>query len=372
MIYLFTLVLCLYPAWVYDVIGKKTNYDFWYWLILMWVISLSGLQYKVGSDTENYMYLYEHYYATKIIAPELHAQPGWGLVSFLCRQLTADYTLFKIVHAVFFNVAVFSFFRRESKYVFICIFLYLMADFLLLNFNTIRQSFAIGFCLFFISYYKRQDYLKAFVFLFLAFMFHNTAALLLAVPAVSILLRSNKYIFYFAIMTFILLTAWIYVNFADFVVFIINSGYIGSEMTEQGASYLQSTRIGLSESLLDQGTLINLIIIVLINVLYFKKTKDKFFLIFGMLYFFFVFLTKAFPAIFRLRLYFDFVYFIMFSKVIMELRIKDTLLQKKLIIVLFLIFFSYIPCYQYFTKNPEAVYPRYIDQYYPYRSIFDR
>ena len=120
MIYAISIMASSCLAWVYDVMEYPKGKWSWYYLLLFWFIIISGFQYMVGSDMPVYVDEYNNYYDTLRFdvgssVVEGKRQPGWVLLSCLCRMITHDFLLFKLIHAIFVNYAIFTFFKKESQ-----------------------------------------------------------------------------------------------------------------------------------------------------------------------------------------------------------------------------------------------------------------
>ena len=181
MLYTFSLLFCLFIAIWYDILGQSKYKNTWYHILLFCFIAISALQFQVGTDIPHYMKEYKQFdvdnfkFSDLFEGGEDRRQPGWILLMYVCRFFTEEFVFFKIIQAMFLNIAVFSFFRRETKNVFLCIFLYALISYLVLNFNLLRQSFALGFTLYGYTYLRNKQIAKYLLCVFAAFMFHNSA-----------------------------------------------------------------------------------------------------------------------------------------------------------------------------------------------------
>lgn len=326
----------------------------------------------VGSDTPQYMYMYQHDFNKLRFGDDMvgRRQPGWVLLSFCCRKITDNFMFFKFIQAIFVNVAIFFFFRRESKYVFMCITLYAITTYLIFNFNVLRQSFAVGFMLYYISFLKRDKYLLAALSLFGAFMFHNTALIGLILIVFKILKYNKRTIIILLAFSFMFVIFLSRLDMNSLMMNIINSGYLGDSLQEQTEMYAESEKFAAKEIGIGIGRMIQLLLTVL-TVFYFTwKKRDLFLGGIGLLYLFMLVLNYSIPILFRIRQYFDMSFYLMFSYVIIDISSGLFKQIRHFVIALCLVLFSYYPVKEYFYKEPGVPY-RYIDQYYPYHSIFN-
>lgn len=372
MIYFFSLAWCLGLAWEYDVFGYTGNKWFWYYLLLIWFIGLSAFQYMIGSDIPEYMYFYQHNF-TKLQFGDSYAdsrQPGWILLNYCCRQITGNFVLLKTIQAVFVNVSVFSFFKRETRYVFLCITLYAITTYLIFNFNVLRQSFAIGFMLYYISYLKRKNYLKALFFLFMAFMFHNTALIGLILLLFNILKYNKKTIIILLVLSFVLVVFLIRLDVETLLLELIKSGYLEDGIQEKTMAYAESDKFEAREIGIGIGRFIQLLMIIMTVFYYTWKKRDLLFGGIGLIYLFFQILNYSVPIMFRFRQYFDMSFYVMFSYAIIEIATVYFKQIRHVFIASCLVVFLFYPVKEYLARYPGTPY-RYFDQYYPYHSIFN-
>lgn len=372
MIYILTLIVCIFLVWKYDWRGESRNKNQWFYGLLIWYILLSAFQYYVGSDMplyiEKYAYFNESLSLNSFVdnAGE-RVQPGWLLLTWFCKLFTDDFLLMKIIQATFFNIAVFQFFKRESKYVFLCIFFFSVTDYLVCNFNVLRQSFAIAFGLYAVSFLKNEKYWKYALFVFLAFMFHNSAVLLLTLPVIKFF-KPNKYTIPIALgLIVVIIYALFNINMESLAYEIVGSGMMGDSGSDMAMIYLNDDKLGAREGA--KFTFHALIVFVVVCY-YIIKRRDFFWGGFGVAYLLVLMLTTMMPILWRYRLFFDFPYYVMLAQLIVEFPLKGFKQIKYVFYIGAMIVFMYFPMKDYFYKAPYEKH-RYIDQYYPYHSIFD-
>lgn len=183
MIYFVIGFYLLFLAFKYDVYGSKNESakKFHYYLALIILILLAALRYRIGGDTCRYMDLYG---ADLSFEADLGGrfQPLWRLLTDTLYSISPDFTLFQFVHAIFLNVVIFSFFRKYSPWVFVCIFLYYLKPYLYINTEIIRQSFAIAIFLLSVQACIKRKWWLYYLYILVAFLFHSGAILLVIVP----------------------------------------------------------------------------------------------------------------------------------------------------------------------------------------------
>lgn len=373
MIYIISLILCVFLAWMYDVMGYTRNKWHWYYLLLVWFIILSGFQYMVGTDIPLYMDEYNQLYNEldfNIGEVESKRQPGWILLCYGCRQITDDFLLLKLVQAIFVNIAIFSFFKRESKYVFCCITLYALTSYLLINFNILRQSIALGFILYFISYYKQRRYVLSVLLLFCAYMFHNSAIVAVAIPVFGLVKYNKKVLLGISVLAVFLIYIMLKIDMETMFDFIFEGEYLGEGMSEIGNSYSNSDRLGVQEAKVGIVKIFRLVAIFLVVFYYIKEKKDLFFGGLAFTYLIFLVLSFVMPILFRFGTYFEIPFYIILSSVIIEFPLGRLYQIRRVFYIFAFLLYSYFPYKEYTMRYSGSPY-RYIDQYYPYHSILN-
>ena len=373
MIYSLSILFCVALAVIYDIKGCQKNKQIWYRILLLWFILLSGLQYCVGTDIFEYIQFYKNFNTSLFKLSDLgyymdhQKQPGWILLVYLCRLITDDFILLKIIQAVFINVAFFSFFKREAKHVFLCVLIYALLSYLVLNFNAYRHSIALGFALYGFSYLRRKEFLKYYVFVLLAWLFHNTALILVVFPLFHFI-KYNRWTLIFLIVFFFgVLSFFNSDNLTNLMFTVIEKGYIGEDLSSLGSTYMSSERQGAHDSFAVFSIRRLLILIVLVYYIY--RKKDLFIGSFGLFYLVFCILAGFMQALWRFRLYVDPFYYVLLATVIAEFP-KNHFKQKVVAYSMALLLLLYLPIRDYLAPIAGSKW-RGIDQYYPYHSIFD-
>lgn len=134
MLYTFSLLFCLFIAIWYDILGQSKYKNTWYHILLFWFITISALQFQVGTDVPHYMKEYKLFdvdnfrFSDLFEGGEDRRQPGWILLMYVCRFFTGEFVFFKIIQAVFLNMAVFSFLGGKPRmFFYVYFFMHLLA-----------------------------------------------------------------------------------------------------------------------------------------------------------------------------------------------------------------------------------------------------
>lgn len=373
MIYLITLFVCIFCLIYFDVLDKSRNRKIAFNGLLIWFIAISALQYKVGTDVEAYMAWYKclsvnNFSLKSLISDNKQLQPGWMALGYLCRFVTEDYVLLKLSQAIFVNIAIFSFFKRETKYVFVSIFLYGLMSYFVINFNLMRQSIALGFALYGFTYMRLKDYKKYYLFILLAYLFHNSALILIPLPLLTLINYTRRSTTIVVCAFIVLLSSFYFLNIEKLFFSMIYSGFLGENISGAGLAYMSRDRLGVQSSF--SVLSIQRIIMIVPIVYYMKKNKNPYYGALGLIYILFQILTGFLPILWRFRLYFDFSFYIVLTQMIAEYpKTKTKISPVALGIILMLVIF--FPMRDYLTHVENSKY-RNIDQYYPYHSIFDK
>lgn len=375
MIYIFTIIICLFFVWYYDIQGKTKYKQVSFYILLIWLITISGFQYMVGVDVMAYTYDYERYSSRLPLdlffkdAENNRLQPGWVFMVWLFKQVTGNFFFLKLTHAIFLNVSIFHFFKRESKSEFLCIFFYIISSYLVMNFNVLRQSMAVAFELYAISYINNEKYLKSILFIFLAYMFHDSALLLIILPFFKFLKFNKVTLLIVAICFFVTIYAFYVIDFEGFLYQFLIRGDLDNSTTSVAWGYMNDERLGASGKVFKYSGQMMMTTFIIIYYIY--KKKDMFWGGLSILYLVVMMASVLFPILWRFRLYFDFSFYLLLASVLVELKSNRRLLipLRKVIVYSLIVLFVYFPIRDYFNVNSSGL--RNINQYYPYHSIFD-
>lgn len=187
--YLIPVFMAIIGIIFYDAQGRTVNRKWLYWSICAYVTLLFGLRYRIGWDTLNYM----HYYSTfpdfshfsRAFTEEYdYMQPGFKLLWLMTRSISDDFWVFQIIHTTFVNVVIMWFIKNHTKYWFTNTLIYLVCYCMYYNTEIMRESISI--CIFILSYRYMitHKYIKYYIGVFIAIMFHVSATLLLFYPII--------------------------------------------------------------------------------------------------------------------------------------------------------------------------------------------
>ena len=250
--YVIIIILLIYGIVKYDFKGKTDKNGIYYKLVYILMVLMSGLAYRVGADFVIYesscYFDFEDGLAFNFgdLFNFTRAQPGWLLFSTLVYKTGASFTIFKLIQASLFQFAVFSTIKKFTAYKYTALLLFFVYLFPQVNFNVLRESFAIGFFLLSVPHIINRNWIKFSIYIFCAFMFHSGALLLLFCPLLFYIdFNSVKKVFVIAagvfIISFIAATSDLTNTYMDLVYSTGSEGLI-----EQSEFYLLQDKYALT------------------------------------------------------------------------------------------------------------------------------
>lgn len=189
MIYAFIVFLMILCIYIYD-IHNSTRYKYTsFYSIIFILILLNVLSYKIGGDTEVYMYRWKYDYRSIFnvpLADEIDIRSkerlGWILLTSFLKGIWDNFILLRIVLACWINMVVAYFIKKNTRYIFTVLLIYFVVSYFNYNFEILRESISISFFLLSFSYYLNKSWLKYFLCFLVAFMFHESSLVLLLLP----------------------------------------------------------------------------------------------------------------------------------------------------------------------------------------------
>lgn len=370
MIYIAVLLLLVSLTLRYD-INEKTKYrDHCYYIMLIIFILVAGLRWRLMVDTPTYIYNFYHEYPTldkfSFRDYPIGEDPFYVLINSIVKSLVGRFYWVQLIEATFVNVLVFKYIKRHSAYIFTCLFFYAITCYTGYSMETMRASFSLVICLFAYDYILEKKWIKGYLLLFIALMFHAQTIVMFILP-LFFFLRLNKIGVVFFIGAFLLGIVLQHI-LEEYIALMEMSGEIGDKVE----NYVESDKYG------TQGGNINFYIVrifpylayPILSLLYMKKTAPDHELLklepFVMLGLSFMVMRMNFEIAYRYIDYFliHFVLYFAFSFVKIAqnvLRVKKGVAYMRAVIV-FIPFFLLIG------------YSRYLRLYtlVPYSSVFER
>lgn len=374
MIYLILLLLLLFCIYVYDIKNMTLNRQAFFYYILCFAVYLSAFKFRVGSDVLVYMEEYNSYpVITHLRFSDLtynaNRQPGWVILISLLRLFTSSFLLFQIVQAVFINGIIFYFIKKNTKYVFTALLLYVVYLYTELNFEVMRESFSVGFFILSVEAFRKNKWVLYYLFVVFAFLFHLSAFFLVLLPLIK-LIPIHKVVIW-GVFVFLIILLFCLPMLGGVSKDFVFLGTIGEKTTtyfNQEKYQLEITGPFLLKSLF----LITVTYYATIAYNYKHKNIEKWFIRFLLIYFLFDILNRGIPIFYRLNNYLLIFYIIALAEFIVNFSHSYFFRGfAQLVYVVLLTFFCYFPIKSYFTVSEYNQVPAY-RKYYPYYSYFSR
>lgn len=192
------LLLCIY---IYDICGGVVNKMATFYGIVFILILMSAISYRIGGDMEVYSYWWKfkckplsQIDLLEIFDDIKYERPGWIIITSFLKGIFNDLVILKIVHALWINLVVAYFIRTYTKYCFSVLLMYFVVGYFNYNFEILREGVAISFFLLAFPCYVERKWFRYFLFFLCAFMFHESALLMLLLPFMSILGKVNIFV----------------------------------------------------------------------------------------------------------------------------------------------------------------------------------
>lgn len=376
--YVIIIFLLLYGIVKYDFKGRVDRNGNFYIIVYILMVLMSGLAYRVGSDLVEYETSYYLDFKGGLsfnfrdLLNFTRAQPGWIFLSTIVYKTGASFTIFKLIQASFFQFAVFKTIKKYTTYKFTALLLFFVYLFPHVNFNVLRESFAIGFFLLSIPHILNRNWIKYYIYIFCAFMFHSGAALLFICPLFFYInLNSVKKVVGIAAVVFILSLIVASSDLTNTYLNLVQStGSAG--LIEQSEFYLLKDRYTLTGvSNISKSLLFFMIeILPLYYVAKKGREEDKRLIPLAFLYIIVSLISNFVPIMYRYKDYTYLLFFLVLSLFLVDFS-KKHLLKQSVLFVFLLFSLYFYSVRSYFAVNEFYDEPAWV-QYYPYHSVIDK
>lgn len=380
MIYILTIVVLLVLIVHFDLNeGRKKQAVYWFNIMTLWLILLSGLAYQVGSDIPVYMDEYHTFSFTKIqdindlINFKDNRQPLWVLLEYICFQISSNFVIFKLVISIICNLAITRFILKHSTFPFSTLLFYGLILYLNLNFNALRQCLAVAMFLTGYDALMEKKWLKYYALSLCAFLFHSSAFICFFLPVLHIIPFKKKSLAIISLSMLIGVFYMLQFDMIDYVYDLVlnNAGLMPGEYAEIAEEML----IGAESS---EANIIGMIfiafqvlLIVFIMFFNYKYHGEESTLMLKMLlvYMLFVVLNRAIPVVFtRFMQYLDVFYCCLLPSAVIPLCRRFT--KDNIAPVVIIALFAILPISTLLSENKKTGRPLMV-QYYPYYSVFN-
>lgn len=343
----------------------------WYNFMLLLFILIAGLRYKVGGDTLSY---FDHYTEVKTwfeinFSEFLMGRYSffWNVLATTCKTISDDFYVLQIVQAAFVNFTIFWFIKKYSNFRFTSLLLYFLFSYLYFNTEIMRESIAVSFFLIAFPYFERKLWLKYYLIIIIAFLFHTSAVILFFFPLLSVVKFNLRN---FTITTcFLVFIIFILVNNPSLMELLLFTDTIETKFnvySEYALNINGKIFVFLSFMAIPYG-------LMRINDKIINK-DDKIFKSLYLVYFVIAMSYLAFSGFSRFINYltpFMFVYFAYsLNNIYCSQRYRQ--LRRFFVFIIFLIAFT--PKFLYYTADKSRFYPETIkfSLYYPYSSVLSK
>lgn len=201
----FSLLIAITIASIFD--GKKIDKIIFMGLVL-WMLIISALRVGgVGTgDYEAYLQLYSLTDSfEKVINPEIHAEIGFRVLSFLGNYLGFESQYIIVVMAFLALLPVAYIIYKYSPYKILSLLVW-FPYFLTMNMHSSRTSVAAAFGLLFIINFLGKKWFSALLSLIVSISFHSSALVLVLVLLARISLKKLLYILLFSFILLIVIS----------------------------------------------------------------------------------------------------------------------------------------------------------------------
>lgn len=375
--YFVIITLLLYGIVNFDFKSNNDRNDSFFKFIFILMTLMSGLAFRMGSDSFGYEidFYTEYTGSIKSIFQSSssflsYRQIGWELLSAIVYKVFHSFVVFKLIQACFLHYALFKLIKEHTKYRYIALLLYFLLLFPHINFNVLRESFAIAFFFLSIPFLEKAKWVKYYALIFCAVMFHTGALMLLFVPLASLInLSSTKKVIIASILLFafvIIVAPNDFVRRLEGLLMLAENEHIEDQLN----FYVERSE---AQGITNIGKTLLFYVINILPLLYLSSkndTSNKALL--GVAFLFVILnLFRAFiPIMYRFCDYFQSVWFICVAFFIVDC-VKSKFWKQKTVMACLLILLYVYPVRSYFSINERYGAPS-IVQYYPYYSVIHK
>lgn len=371
MLYITIFAILLFLSYNYDMMDRKTNRDFWYNIMLVVFILVSGLRYRLGVDTPNYM---DSFYHGAPTLGEFHFadyplgnDPLWNLFQSTVKTFGGRFYWVQLIQSSIVNVLLFKYIKKHSRYIFTCLLFYAFCCYTNYNMQIMRGAIGIVLCLYANDFILEKKFLKGIMLILISSMFHIQGIVMLLMPLLFFLRMNIKGV---AVIVGAFFVSGIIQNvFADYLFLFEFSDRVGDRVD----MYLNDEFYG-EQTKNFNGMMVQFlpdVIYSFISLIFMKKyCKDSSLLKFepmvmiGII--FLIIQTKlqiAYRYVDYYRIYFVLFYSELFIRFFLSRKMK---IKKDVAYVVMLSFFApYVFLIGISRKTA-------FEQYYPYSSVIDK
>ena len=387
MIYLVIFAYLLVLGFLYDVCGYRKHKTFHFVLALIVLILVSGLRYRLGSDTAVYMSYYKTY-CHDIFHLKLSDfndltygfEPFWVLFNSICKTLSEDFYLVQLIVSTI-HIGVWGYFTKKvcPSLCFLMLVFFFLFEWLRMDSEIMREAVAMAFFLLAVLSWNNKKYFRIAIYVFIAFLFHKFSLIVFVLLFCYYLLLS-KYNIAGILAVFLLIgIGFVYENWIYDVIAKIAG--IDSSYIERIVYYGDSEEFGTAHWSWKGILVIFLSITFFLFVLNvtrgiyyeYSNLSPRIFesiIIVGCMV---LSIKVSFPIAFRFYDYCQTFTSLLSILYLMKLKNYKSILRWNMLVFLVFMFFPIRHFYSNYLKSTFAHNPRVKKsiQYYPYNSIFN-
>ena len=210
-IYLFALLLIII---LFTFSKNKKNALF---ISIVFLTLISALRcYTVGVDTKTYISAYKLIgLSPKWYYLDFRYEPGFYYLCKILNVFNSNPQTLIIISSIFINFSVYTFIKKHSKNYMLSVLLYVIMNIFFSYMNVMREGLAISILLFGYEYLLEKKYVRYFLIILLASLFHTSAFAALILLLYSML--PKRRFFYFLEILIAIITFVFYTHFFSFI-----------------------------------------------------------------------------------------------------------------------------------------------------------
>lgn len=179
----------------------------WLVIIFLYLTLLFGLRYRVGIDTLNYMKLNDILPSLSEINVvnffSLGLEPFYVILTAICKEISDEFFVLQIAHAIILNFCIIIFFRRHCVNPFSALFWYAVLYALYFSTEIVREGIAISIFLLNYDNLANRNIRRYYLFSVCSILFHMSALITLIFPFCLNLRLDRKFFFIIIIVSII-------------------------------------------------------------------------------------------------------------------------------------------------------------------------
>jgi len=219
MVYLVIFIVVIFGIFRYDLDGAPKGKFFIFTFLWFYSILLMGLRYRVGIDSLNYIEGYNELpnfnEMNFTVLTEHTYAPLYLILCATAKSISSSFYSLQILHSLIINTCIFYFIYKNTKHVFIGLFLYFLLYFLYFNTEILRESLAVSCFLINYKNFSNKKWINYYIITAVAISFHYSATLLLLFPLLRNLQFNWRFIFVLVIFIIVLLKLEPYLKYLE-------------------------------------------------------------------------------------------------------------------------------------------------------------